>query len=96
MPATAGRSFARVVLRRDVPLCPLEADLHAGGATVTRLLANDLVPDPSLREETYRLLGKLYDGLIVPRDARFTASDVAMRSGVAVFVDDQGSVPPQT
>lgn len=88
-PPVRGRLFARVVTQSDVPLCTVEAELRERGAHVTRLLADQLLPGPSLAGPTFELLGKLYDGLIVPRAEGYSIPDIAVVSGVPVVFDDQ-------
>lgn len=87
--AVRGRFFARVVTQRNVPLCPVEAELQKRGAHVTRLLAIELLPGPSPDGRTFRLLGRLYDGLIVPHADNFNAPAMAIAAEVPVVFDDQ-------
>ena len=91
-----GRLFARVVTRRNVPLCTVEAELQQRGAHVTRLLAAELLPGPSLDSPTFSLLGKLYDGLIVPHADGYSVPDIAAASGVPVIFDDQDATALNT
>jgi hypothetical protein len=84
-----GRLYARVVMQRDAPRCTIEAQLQERGAQVTRLLACELLPQPSLAVPTFRVLGKLYDGLIVPHADSFDAGDIAVVAGVPVVFEDQ-------
>lgn len=84
-----GRLFARVVTERSVQLCTVEAELQARGAQVTRLLASELLAGPSLNAPTLHMLGKLYDGLIVPHADNFRGDDIAAAAGVPVVYDDQ-------
>lgn len=88
-PTVHGRPFARVVIQRNVPPCAVEAKLQARGAQVTRLLAAELLPQPSLDRPTFRLLGRLYDGLIVPHADSFDPATIADVAGVPVVFDDQ-------
>jgi hypothetical protein len=81
--------FARVVMQRDAPLCPAEARLQERGDCVTRLLAAEVLPDPMLDSPTLRLLGKLYDGLIVPHESYFDAAAITAATGVPAVFDDQ-------
>ena len=87
-PAARGRLFARVVTHRDAPLCMVEAELQDRGAHVTRLLASELLPGPSLDAPTFQLLGRLYDGLIVPHVGTLDAAQIAAAAGVPVVFDD--------
>lgn len=84
-----GRLFARLVTEPDVPLCMVEAELHKRGAHVTRLLAANLLPGLDIDASTFRLLGMLYDGLIVPHADNVSASAISMAAGVPVVLDDQ-------
>jgi hypothetical protein len=70
-------------------LCGLEAELTRQGAHVTRLLAGDLLPGTSLDEPTFRVLGKLYDALIVPHADGVDLSAISAASGVPVLSDDR-------
>jgi hypothetical protein len=87
--AVRGRLFARVVLQWEAPLCPMEAELQQRGAHVTRLLAAELLPQPAIDQPTFRLLGRLYDGLIVPRTESFRVDDIVAAAGVPVVSEDQ-------
>ncbi|WP_157275718.1 hypothetical protein [Pelomonas sp. Root1444] len=58
------------------------------GAHVTRLLASELLPGPSLDAPTFQLLGRLYDGLIVPHVGTLDAAQIAAAAGVPVVFDD--------
>ena len=87
--ALRGRVFARVVMQRDDPVCSAEAQLQDRGARVTRLLAADLLTRPTLDGTTARLLGRLYEGLIVPDGHGLEAPDIAVAAGVPVVFEAQ-------
>ena len=75
-------------------MCTVEVELQDRGAHVTRLLASELLPGPSLDAPTFRLLGQLYDGLIVPHVGTIDAAEIAAAAGVPVVFDDQDPPAP--
>jgi hypothetical protein len=83
-----GRLFARVVLQADEPLCTAEAELQRRGARVTRLLADELLAGKAVDGPAFRLLGKLYDGLIVPHSPVLDSHDIEVVAGVPVVYED--------
>lgn len=70
-------------------MCAAEKQLQACGAHITRLLESDLLAGPSLNDATLRLLGKLYDGIIVPHVDAVRSHDIATAAGLPVVYDDQ-------
>jgi hypothetical protein len=83
--------IARLVERFDEPVCAAESEARAAGATVTRLLTNQIVQGPSIDRAAARVLGKLYDGLIVPPCLAAQGSAIAAISGLSVvFCEVQG------
>jgi hypothetical protein len=86
----AGRvRFARVVVQADEPLCTIEAELQRRGAQVTRLRADGLLAGKAVDRPTIRLLGRLYDGLIVPHSSGLDTQDIEVVAGVPVVYEDQ-------
>ena len=71
-----------------------EAELQRRGAQVTRLLVAMVFPDAALDSPTFRVLGQLYDALIVPRVDSIDAADIALAAGVPVVFDDQDLPTP--
>lgn len=80
-----------MVEQADVPLCMVEVELQRCGAHVTRLLAAEFLAGPVADGATFWLLGRLYDGLIVPHAASFDVHDIAQAAGVPVVFDDDGA-----
>jgi hypothetical protein len=81
--------FARVVVQADEPLCTIEKELQRRGAQVTRLRADGLFACKAVDRPTIRLLGRLYDGLIVPHSSCLDTHDIEVVAGVPVVYEDQ-------
>jgi len=83
--------IARLVERFDEPACAAESQARAAGAMVTRLLTNEIVQGSRVDRAAARVLGRLYDGLIVPPCLAAQGSTIASISGLSVvFCQAQG------
>lgn len=76
---------ARIVRTRSEPTCPVEDELQRCGARVTRLIAGDL--RIGFDDRPLRLLGRLYEGLIVPDSVDYPLAVLADATGVRVVAD---------
>jgi hypothetical protein len=78
------RYVARLVDSKDAPRCETELDLLERGFCVTRLRTRDLYVGAGLDDKTVRMLGQLYDAIIVPESLVPRARDIEVAAGVPV------------
>src|SRR5512138_3757482 len=84
---------ARLVDSKDAPPCETELDLLQRGFSVTRLRTRDLCAGSRLDDKTVRLLGQMYDAIIVPEALHSLASDIEATAGVPVVSEHEVATP---
>jgi hypothetical protein len=78
---------ARLVDSKDAAPCETELDLLSRGIPVTRLRSQDVCAGTVLDDKTVRLLGQLYDAIIVPASLEPKALDIELAAGVPVVTE---------
>jgi len=75
---------ARLVHAKDVAPCETEQGLLQRGFSVTRLRAQEVCVGPALDVRAVRLLGQMYDAIIVPDSLAARANEIEVTAGVPV------------
>jgi len=89
-----GGTLACIVEDLSQPPCPAEMVAMGGGARIVRLNAANLLEKLHDRS-TLGLLGKLYDGVIVPDSWSANAAQLAQGTGIPIVRQGQPPSAPR-